>query len=372
MQSGNPDHAAAIAGSRIDDLSRRALVAACLAALMIEAGLPCLLFVDRWGIPAAAFLHFTVVVLLISWVHRMARARKDLKYPLLLASTTTVLGPVGPAGVLLTLGLHLWFSRSATPFESWYASLFPEDVREPGSTLNRYLSAGGEEAPGEINVVPFMDILAFGTRQQKQSMIALITTRFQPAFAPVLRQALNDGNNAIRVQAATAMTMVEINFLQRSMQLAESARAHPRSAAIRLDLARHFDAYAFAGILDEMRERENRDKAIGAYYSYLEMVPDDLTARAELGRILVRKGEFEQAIALLESAMQDGMPSPQIILWGMESLYSLGRYEELCRLAGTCRSRFETEDALPAEVGEALKLWAARNSAGGPAGELAV
>jgi polysaccharide biosynthesis protein PelE len=298
------------------------------------------------------------------WIGRLRAAGRDLRFPLLLLSATAVLGPAGAAGMLLTVALQRWFARSATSFESWYASLFPE---EPGKAdlAAHARPATIESTLEEISVIPFMDILSFGSRQQKESMIALITARFQPEFAPVLRRALSDSNNAIRVQAATAMTMVENSFLKRSISLTNAVKQSPGNPATLLALARHFDAYAFAGILDDRRERENREKAARAYLNYLALEPDDLTAVAGLGRILVRRGDYAEALAVLGRSVDDGTASPQIVLWCMESLYSLGRYDELRRLTQACQSRLEADDAFPFEVGGVIKLWASGDSSVG-------
>lgn len=322
--------------------------------------------------PLGVILHLAITVLLFGWVARLSRAHRDLRMPWLLAATSAILGPIGPAGVLLTIGLQSWYARSALPFESWYESLFPEEVPRSGSLPDRLLRSIDGQSSGIINAVPFLDILSFGTRQQKQSMIALISSRFQPAFAPVLRKALNDGNNAIRVQAATAATRVENNFLERSMELADEAKRNPHSPAVLLALARHYDAYAFAGILDERRERENRDRAVAAYRGYLELKPEDLSIKAELGRLLVRKGDFAAAVSLLHQAIEDRVGSSQVALWYMESLFNLGRFDELNRLTTLYREQFETDKELPLEVGEVLKLWALRHSASAPAGATAV
>jgi hypothetical protein len=354
----------------IKDASMLEIGFATVSALTAEGMIWWLVLAARLGILVGAALHVALIALLCGWIRRLARTQQDLRMPLLLTATSAVLGPIGPAGVLLTIGLQHWFTRSALTFESWYASLFPEETSRSGLISGPPLPSSDEETSGTINVVPFMDILSFGTRQQKQSMIALMTSRFQPAFAPVLRKALNDSNNAIRVQAATATTKVENNFLERSMQLADAAKKNPHSPAVLLDLARHYDAYAFAGILDEKRERENRDKAIAAYRGFLELKPEDLTVKAELGRLLVRTGDFAQAIALLHQAIEDRVSSPQIVLWYMESLYSLGRYEELCRLTPVYQASIETDKELPVEVGEALKLWASRHVLSAP-GEVA-
>jgi polysaccharide biosynthesis protein PelE len=354
----NSEAAAEPASPAIMETPMSRLALAGLSVLVLELTALTLALVPGRMLWAGLAIHVAAAIATAIWVGRLRAAGGDLRFPLLLLSTTVVLGPAGPAGMLVTVVLQRWFARSATSFESWYASLFPEESGNAGPAGYEW-TAPPQSAQDEASVIPFMDILSFGSRQQRESMIALITTRFRPEFAPVLRRALSDSNNAIRVQAATAMTMVENSFLERSMDLTNAAKQSPGNPETLLALARHFDAYAFAGILDDQRERDNREKATQAYLKYLALKPNDLTAMAELGRILVRSGDYAEALAVLGRPVDDGTASPPILLWYMESLYGLGRYDELRRLTRTCQPRLESGDSLPVEVGEVVKLWTA-------------
>src|SRR6185436_344770 len=121
------------------------------------------------------------------------------------------------------------------------------------------------------SVAPFSDILFFGTLAQKQELISLMSRSFQPAFAPVLRAALDDANNAIRVQAASAITLIEDDFMRRSLSLASSVREKPGDPELLLKQARLHDDYARSGILDRDRERDSRKKALETYREYLRI-----------------------------------------------------------------------------------------------------
>jgi hypothetical protein len=321
------------------------------------------------SIPAwvAALLHGTLIAIMVAWIALAPVARQDLRIPVLLAVTTAVLGPAGPLGTALTLVACRRFARSAVPFEEWYEGIFPKEDAELETALERHARAlASGEAEG--GVVPFIDVLSFGSRQQKQAMIAMITSRFHPSFAPALRMALNDTNQAIRVQAATAMTRVENSFLEKSLELAEAAGDDPADSELVLRIARHYDSYAFAGILDEKRESENREKAAEAYIHYLELRPGDREICAEAGRLLVRKGDNLTAAALLREAVRQGDASPAVVLWYMESLFRLKRYAELRKLASAQRQALESDPALPAEVSEAVRIWAGADLCAGSGG----
>jgi tetratricopeptide (TPR) repeat protein len=267
------------------------------------------------------------------------------------------MGPFGPAGVLLTQGIKPWYDRSAMAFEKWYATLFPEEALKFDARLYRRIQAEEQNPNEPSGLVPFIDILSFGSRKQKQAAIALITNNYQSSFAQALKIALNIGDSAIRVQAATAIARIENQFLERALELGQKAKEEPESPELKLALARHYDAYAFAGILDESREEENRELAVEYYKGYLELKPEDLVGRAELGRLLVRKGEFRDAAATLEHSIARGDLSPQISLWYMESLYHLGRLADLRTFVSKHSGAVHNREELPIEVGETFKLW---------------
>jgi hypothetical protein len=79
-----------------------------LSTLALEGILWSLALVAQGGILVGSILHMAVISLLAAWVRRLARGGQDLRIPLLLLATTAAIGPIGPAGVLLTIGLRRW------------------------------------------------------------------------------------------------------------------------------------------------------------------------------------------------------------------------------------------------------------------------
>ncbi len=335
---------------------------ASLLALAIECALTVFLVTEIMPALPALLLHMALISWLTVRACRFHNLKQDLRIPLLLLTTTAVMGPFGPAGVILTQGLKPWYDRSARAFEKWYASLFPEEAVKFDVRLYRQIQAGEYHHDEESTLMPFIDILSFGSRKQKQAAIALITNNFQPSFAPALRMALNISDSAIRVQAATAIAKIENRFFERVVELDRKAREQPESPEMVLALARHYDDYAFAGILDEKRERENRELAVEHFRAYLKLNSKDLVARAELGRVLVRKGDFAEAAIALRQSIDQGDFSPQISLWYMESLYQLRRLSDLREFVEKCSDSVPSRD-LPVEVGQMFRLWS--NSAKG-------
>ena len=203
-------------------------------------------------------------------------------------------------------------------------------------------------------MLPLNDILSFGSFAQKQAAVTLITKYYKPSFAPVLKKALADESNAIRVQAATAMAKIEAEFLSKMMALSREAEKRPDDAVALRALAAHYDDYAFSGVLDPKREVETRGLAVETYRTLLALAPSDVNARSAVGRLLVRQRMFEQAAAWYARYPVDEWPAAAR-LWHMESLFALSRYAELRSLAAEPLA----EGAVAPNAAQAVALWGA-------------
>ena len=317
-----------------------------LATLVVECGVACWwLLVPEGGGPLAA--HLAITAALAVWCRRL---RSDVRIPMLLTASTAALGPIGAAGTLFTMLLTRWYSRRAIPFDEWYQSLFPDTPRDEGDELAERVARAEPAQPGALT--PFIDILAFGSFHEKQALIALINQQFRPAFGPILKRALTDGNNAIRVQAATAMNKLENTMLARTLELSRQVEDAPGDVEALLRLARHYDACLYSGTLDRQREEELRERTLDAFRRYLRDQPGDRDSWLAAGRLLLRGKRYDEAAAWLEPGVA---ASPQASLWYLESLYHLGRYDQLRDLARALHPGTEA-DVSPAAL-ETLRLW---------------
>ncbi len=321
-----------------------------LATLAAETGLTVLLVSGRIGWGFAFLLHAGVVTGITAGTVIAHRRGRDLRCLFLLLINVTFLGSLGACAVLLTLGMAARYAASARPFEEWHRSLFPEEESASLSRLREQVEKG-------TSVAPLVDVLSFGSHPQKQLLIGLIGSHFRPGFSPLLKMALADSNNAIRVQAATAITRIESEFVARSLALTRELDKKGESASALWDLARHNDDYAFAGLLDPDREQQCREHALSLYRKLLEKAPADGRAWIAVGRILVRSRRYVEAVKWFETEPPSGVESDADI-WKMESLFHTGRFDELRKMASVNKETFERASALPPEAREAVSLWA--------------
>jgi len=303
-------------------------------------------------------LHGVVVVALYIYSRMVMRRGGENRFALLLLLTTATTGPYGAAGVMLTILLYFLFVRKSQSFEEWYASIFPAMVQSHSQKIYDDLMVGRDESSKNYSVIPFLDVLSFGSELQKRQALAKMTSNFHPNFSPAFRKAMNDESNTIRVQAATATTKIENAFMERLMKLVKLKERFDQEPVVVLALAEHYDNYAYTGLLDADREQANRKRALEHYNEYLEIEPQNLDVRTRIGRILMREKEYEKACSWFKQCMDLGYNSESISQWYSEALFNCGRYEDLRRFSLTYKPTLQASAAAqPLPVKEALALW---------------
>lgn len=317
-----------------------------------------MIFVVAGDMPWLALLaHLILVVATAAIARNMIVEGKDSRFLMMLLVTSAVTGIFGAVGTLVAIILHRIYTRSSQSFDEWFASIFPRDEQTDPERVYENIVSGRDEAAKRYSVIPFMEVMGIGSEAQKREAISKMTTRFHPSFAPVFRTALRDESNSIRVQAATAIARIENIFLTRQLRLNEARKRHPSDAALTLALAEFYDAYAFTGILDVERERENREKALQFYMDYLRLAPRDQAVRLKAGRLLLRAGEYQRAAEWFADCLQGGMRGEQLIGWYAEALYASGNFAELRRVASQSNGLVDSFKALQPQLAESIALW---------------
>lgn len=335
-------------------------IAVALAALVAESQALRACLLSPSDLSIAALIHLATVAGLVAWYRFSPGVRADVRIPLLLITITAALGPLGPVITLLTMALARQYMRNATPFEEWYRTLFPELADETEGDLARQAANASLEDPSSLT--PFIEVLAYGSLLQKQALIALISKSFRPAFGPILKRALSDENNAVRVQAGTAMNRIENMTHAQTVELEHRFSERPGDPSVLLELSRHYDGLLYSGILDTKREEETRERALEAWKLYLTVRPDDIESQIAASRLRLRSGRCEEAASSLRTIVDAGAASAQASLWYMESLYRLGQFAELRTYAKRPETRAVMDADLPPAALEAIQLWAETDS----------
>jgi hypothetical protein len=311
------------------------------------------LVLEEWmGIHSAISL---VLFIWTKWVGRRIR-RNQVAWYLFVA--TAGLGPIGPVAAIVTGVLLIAFHRDVFDFNAWYSSLFPTEVSSRVNDLyESLLRRQRSTASGAVE--SFADILSSGDAAKKRLVIGLLTRHFRPGFAPALKLALTDNDPSVRTQAATAVATIEGRFLARAQKLHRKVRERPKSYGRRERLARHYDDYAFTGLLDPERERDNRIRALEGYQEALKVRPRESSLWLAIGRLLVRERRYDAAASWFTVAEARGLLSADMVLWNLEALFKLGRYDKLREAIAEHSHLFQAGGKHPPQVPDVLRLWGA-------------
>ncbi|MEQ8663925.1 MAG: hypothetical protein RLW62_24155, partial [Gammaproteobacteria bacterium] len=216
-------------------------------------GLTLVLLGAHLALYARSRLRRRLGALLASGTLRETEARRHLTargiFAVYLLVATAAFGAVGAAATAVAFLLYRRHARNSRTFEEWYRELFPERGRRIYERIYDELMLTRRQRESRSEVIPFADVINYGSREQKQLAISMMSRHFEPVFAPVLKRALDDPDNSVRIQAATAITSLEGRFSDRSMELEGRIGRDPSPRHL-IELARHLDRYAFSGLLD--------------------------------------------------------------------------------------------------------------------------
>lgn len=309
----------------------------------------------------AAAVHSGLSIMLAAWCGLIRLKRHDLRLPLFLWLMVMAMGAFGAGLVLCSILLYVVYTRTATSFVEWFASIFP-DTGSVEEGIYERLKFGWEDFSEKHGVVPFKDVMLLGTEQQKRLALAKIARHFKPEFAPALRMALASPSNPIRVQAAAIIARLEQDFSRVILHMEHTLEQRPNDPQLLHQIGERCDAYAYSGLLDRQRERDFRRKAIEYFERFLAIRPGEYEALFALGRLYLRDSKPLKAYQSLKIILlAKRHPSPQVIPWMMECLYKLKRYSELKNFAQTNLSYIDSRDPRQIRTLETAKLWAEGN-----------
>jgi polysaccharide biosynthesis protein PelE len=328
------------------------IIEAVILYLYVEKIIPLLIFI---------LLHLLCLALAVLLVVHSYKKGEDLRFCLLLCLALFAAGPFGVIGFLLFAALYPLLSRYAPPFNKWLTDLFPETPIPLTNVFDR-IKAGWDDYKEFHEITPFHDFFRYGTHLQKQAVLDAIIHDFHPLYAPMLKEALDDPSNTVRIQAGAIMKKIDMDFETKLKQLVFEKENRLVSDKFDLKIAQLFDAYAHTGLLEPKRETEIQTNAINYYSEYLKKYPTDKDASLALGRLLFRMNKYQECIAWYEEYKKIEKVIPaSASCWLLEALYKLHHYERLSHEAHDLKEEMKPEQ-FPSEVLETIETWGAHGS----------
>jgi hypothetical protein len=139
-----------------------------------------------------------------------------------------------------------------------------------GSLLDNRLRLAGAQA-----VRPLLDVVIDGAQTEKFDALSLISKRYHPSLAAVLRRALEDKDGTVRVLAATVIAQQHNAHTKRIGSLQATARADPKTPGHLGDLGQGHFEYGSSGLLEASRADAEVKLALDYLARAAALNPDD-------------------------------------------------------------------------------------------------
>lgn len=322
-----------------------------------------LLVVQKNPIPAL-LLHFIAFLIIAGAAKIKDLNNKDSRFAWVTMIALPLMGPFAPAGTLFALFWYYISKEKSLTFRQWHDSIFPPHDPTLAEVVYDRISFGRDQAGLDYSVTYLMDVIKLGSDDKKREAILKILRNYDPGFAPILKMALEDDHNSIRVQAATAMTKLKKTYYTTSVKLERLRREWPDKNSISLELAKHYDDYAFSGLLDDKQAAEYQQLSYEYYEEFIDYEPQDSPlipkAKLRMARLLLRMDKLDEACTHFQHLINENPEPSDAYLWYGECLYRMGRYDILREIAGTlAQAPMAQEDALryPDYIRGIIELW---------------
>lgn len=214
-------------------------------ATMLEAGLVTAAALQMLTPATAGMLHVLVAPLM--WI--ATRGHGDDTMRAIAFVSLLVLGPIGGVGALLLARVGNDPSRDPT-LEGWYDTLAAGTRTVDNVTaLSEHIREDRARHAGRARPRQFDRVMRDGSTAEQQALLGLISQRFAPEYAPILKNALRSERAAVRVSAAAVFAKLRDGDRKRLVKA--SAHGELLDPAAQLDRAETIASVAMNGLLDE-------------------------------------------------------------------------------------------------------------------------
>ena len=311
----------------------------------------------------AAFIS-TVILVIYTWI-RAHHYKADVRPHVISCIFLFFLGPMGCFIAVVCNTFNLFYSRKLkTNFSDWlFSYLYEVDSNEKDSDkIYKRIVSGQEVFADNIDTEPLLDIMSFGSLEQKQSALIKAVKNFRPQLMmPVLQMGLDDPNNAIRVQAAAGLAKIQDDFHRKYTVYERKVIENTESTEELIDFAKLCEEYSASQLLNSERKAAVIKESIKLYERCVTLSPDNKDLKISLIRMLMISGETNRANELLGEVLPlVKNPSPAVAHTLMELLFKMNRFTEMRHFANEWKT--EMNKNFGYAINEKIDLWSGNTS----------
>ena len=320
--------------------------------------------VNSLGSVVFASLISTVILVTYTWF-RAHYYKTDVRNHIISCIFLFFLGPMGCFIAIVSSTFNLFYSRKLKiSFSDWlFSYLYADDHNEKDSDkIYKRIVSGQEIFADSIDTEPLIDIMSFGSLEQKQAALIKAVKHFRPQLMmPVLQMGLDDPNNAIRVQAAAGLAKIQDDFHKKYTVYERKVMENTESTEELIDFAKLCEEYSASQLLNSERKAAVIKESITLYERCVALSPDNTDLKISLIRMLMISGKTDRAHELLTEVLPlIKTPSPAIAHTLMELLFKMNRFAEMRHFANEWKADMNKNFGYA--INEKIDLWSGNPS----------
>lgn len=282
------------------------------------------------SLPAGFILHLVVIVLSALALTKLRIKMFNKRSSWIFLTIALFLGPLGCMMVTLSFIGYLLLRIIEKEQKNPLKHLMPEENETESQRLFERVIYGQDVYNPEKLPLIYHDVLAFGTEKQKREVIERMLRHFRSEFSLLLKQALNDQANSIRVIAATAVTRIDKQYDDDCKKLEKKYQRDPKNLHSILTLAKQCQEYASLEFIDIERQKKLNNRALELFQEGQKIAPEDINIATVIAEYHIQQKEYKEAFAILnpfmEKSVEIGISALKCYL---SSLFLLKEYEEI-------------------------------------------
>lgn len=208
----------------------------------------------------ALSIHLILFSLTLQQTISSYRQKKDIRFLLLFLLSFIFLGPLGVFASFLSALLYYFFSFFTENFEEWHTKIISKNKKSKTNEICTRAQKSSRQNLFQVKrIIPFLDVLSYGNKKQKQKALTLIAKKNADLFIPVLKRYLKDEDISVRVLATSILLKKEKEYSELSEKLSEKNAQKP------LSIAEFHEKYASSHLLNESDRKNEWKKALEIY-----------------------------------------------------------------------------------------------------------
>jgi len=197
-------------------------------------------------------------------------------------------------------------------------------------SLKRFEHYKSDTLDDRLDIVSYKEILEYGEREAKINLIGLLSFAPNKDHVELIRYALNDKDETVKILASTAMQKMDDFFSLKIATITKQIESSKEDrGGLYLELARANDDYLYSGLVPNESRVYYEERMFGAYKKAYEANPKKMEIFYAYLRALVRCERVEEADRLINSLGSISSSDEGLLFWMAELAYLRGDFDEV-------------------------------------------